>query len=158
MLCEVLSLTDADSHDTSKTTLNDHADDWIGVRQLSSVLPENRFDTIVLDLQTDAFSWNTYYEDPDTPWEETTSKTGYDTALKQEALRLTKNEPGAKIIQVGQTATNISGDRPFARSHVVFTALANADAITSPLLSIDRRLTPDASDSSSPSPDNLLPC
>ena len=152
----IISLTDADSHDPSKTTLNDHADDWIGVRQLSSVLPENRFDTIVLDLQTDAFSWNTYYEDPDTPWEETTSKTGYDTALKQEALRLTKDEPGSKIIQVGQTATNISGDHPFVRSHVVFTGLVNSDAITSPLLSIDRRLTRDASDSSSPSPDELF--
>ena len=137
----IISLVDARVADTAPQYLS--VDTHLGTRTLSDALPNGVFDSIVLDLQRDAYCWNTYYQ-PDTPWEEMTEQTGYVKALKTEANKLLTPDAG-QIIQVAQTTTNMPAAFGFYRSHVVLTA--GGDQLTTPIITADQRLPETIADS-----------
>lgn len=150
----IISLIDSDG-DKQTGNLNQQADEWIGVRQLSEAIPENTIETVVLDLNPAAFSWNTYYSDSD--WRETATETGYPKALKQEAQKVLANTEGAKLIQVAPTATNTPGDSPFIRTHIALTVPTEAEKIGSPFITVDERAyTVDETDAEATDPDTLF--
>jgi hypothetical protein len=140
-----------DGRDTAiiSVTAEASAHNHIGVRELSDRIPAGVIDTVVIDLDNDSFCWNTYYRDPDTHFEETTSKTGYVKALKLEATELLSEH--GRLIQIGQTATNAPGGTEFERTHVALTA--TTDSTIAPFVTVDQRCGVDAD---SPTSDDLL--
>lgn len=110
-------------------------DTYGGIWTLSEALPSRCFDTVIIDVNTDAFCWNCYYE-ADTNWPDISTRTGYVKALKTEAERLLVDDSG-RLIQIGQTATNCPSEFDFTRTHVGLSAAP--EALEAPLITVDER-------------------